>query len=225
MAPWHSTGRAARQDNDELARHCSCDGALSAVEIVASAKERLMRRSINCILIVLVLALGYAAPAAAQQRVPAAESGALGGDIGLFFPRDNQLEPALTLEGFYEYYLSARTSVRLGLGWATPEFESRTDDALRHVRIAGDLVYNWEHGAVHPFAGAGLGIYFLQVKRNGESLGDSETKFGGTIFGGAEFFTSRTFAVKAEGRYHVVTDVGGLDPDGLSLTIGVKTYF
>jgi hypothetical protein len=189
------------------------------------AKERLMRRSINCILFVLVVALGCAAPAAAQRRVPAAESSALGGDIGIFLPRDEQLGTGLALEGFYEYYLSARTSVRLGLGWARPEFERRTDDTLRHVRIAGDLVYNWEHGAIHPFAGAGLAIYFLQVKRNGESLGDSETKFGGTIFGGAEFFTSRTFAVKAEGRYHIVTDVGGLDPDGLSLTIGVKAYF
>lgn len=184
-----------------------------------------MHRSIHFIFLLLVLAVAWPAPAAAQRRVPAAESGALGGDIGLFLPRDNQLESGLALEGFYEYYLSARTSVRLGLGWTTPEFESRTDDTLRHVRIAGDVVYNWERGAVHPFAGAGLGIYFLQRKRNGESLGDSETKFGGTIFGGAEFFTGRTFAVKAEGRYHVVTDVGGLDPDGLSLTIGVKTYF
>ena len=184
-----------------------------------------MPRSINFILFVLVLTLGWAAPAAAQRRVPAAESGALGGDIGIFVPRDDQLGTGLTLEGFYEYYLSARTSVRLGLGWATPEFERRTDDMLRHVRVAGDVVYNWERGAIHPFAGAGLGIYFLQVKRNGESAGDSETKFGGTIFGGAEFFTTRTFAVKAEGRYHVVSDIGGLDPDGLSLTIGVKTYF
>lgn len=183
-----------------------------------------MRRSINFILF-LLLPLAGAAPAAAQGRVPAAESGALGADVGIFLPRDEQLGSGLTFEGFYEYYLGARTSLRLGLGWANPEFERRTDDTLRHVRVAGDMVYNWERGAIHPFAGVGLGVYFLQRKDNGESVGDSETKFGGTILGGAEFFTSRTFAVKAEGRYHVVTDIGGLDPDGLSLTIGVKTYF
>lgn len=38
------------------------------------------------------------------------------------------------------------------------------------------------------------------------------TKLGGTIFGGVEFFTSKTFAVKGEARYH-------------ALTIGVKSYF
>jgi hypothetical protein len=184
-----------------------------------------MIRSSNFIPFVAVLALAWPAPAAAQRRVPAAESGALGGDVGIFIPRDEQLGTGPALEGLYEYYLSARTSVRLGLGWANPGFERRDDDTLRYLRVAGDVVYNWERGSIHPFAGVGLGVYFLQVKDNGESAGDSETKFGGTFFGGAEFFTSRTFAVKAEARYHIVTDVGGLDPDGLALTIGVKTYF
>lgn len=184
-----------------------------------------MHRSINFILFFLVLVLGWPAVSAAQQRVPAAEDGALGIDFGLFLPRDESLESGLALEGFYEYYFSARTSVRMAVGWANPRVEGRDDDSLRHVRIAGDVVYNWERGAIHPFAGAGLAIYFLQRKDNGESVGDSETKFGGTIFGGAEFFSSRTFAVKAEARYHVIRDIGGLDPDGLSLTVGVKTYF
>lgn len=185
-----------------------------------------MPRSINSILFFcFVLALGWPASVAAQGRVPAAESGALGVDFGLFVPRDESLESGLTLEGFYEYYLSARTSVRLGLGWANPQFEGGSDDSLRHVRVAGDVVYNWERGAIHPFAGVGLAVYFLQRKDNGESAGDSETKFGGTLFGGAEFFSSRTFAVKGEVRYHIISDIGGLDPDGLSLTVGVKTYF
>jgi opacity protein-like surface antigen len=184
-----------------------------------------MYRLIKSILFFLVLVLTCPAPSAAQGRVPAAESGALGVDFGLFLPRDEGLESGLALEGFYEYYLSARTSVRLGVGWANPQFDGREDDSLRHVRVAGDIVYNWERGAVHPFAGVGLGVYFLQRKDNGESVGDSETKFGGTIFGGAEFFSSRTFALKAEARYHVIRDIGGLDPDGLALMVGVKTYF
>ena len=88
-----------------------------------------------------------------------------------------------------------------------------------------DIVYNWEGGALHPFVGAGLAAYFLQLKDNGRSFGDSETKLGATLFGGAEFFTGRTTSLKAEARYHIVDDVRGLEPDGLALTIGFKKYF
>jgi opacity protein-like surface antigen len=78
---------------------------------------------------------------------------------------------------------------------------------------------------VHPFVGAGLGTYFLQARDNGENAGDSETKFGGTVFGGVEFFTSKTFSVKGEARYHIVSKVNDFNPSGLALTVGVKTYF
>jgi outer membrane protein with beta-barrel domain len=163
--------------------------------------------------------------AAAQGRVPAKDSGAVGGEIGVFFPAQDGLGSGLTLEGSYEYYLTPRTSMRIGLGWAEPNFDFEDEDSLRYIRVPFDVVYNWEGGAVHPFAGGGLGIYFLQLKDNGVSLGDSETKVGGTIFGGVEYFTSDTFSVKGELRYHLVSDVAGLNPDGVSLTIGVKKYF
>jgi opacity protein-like surface antigen len=165
-------------------------------------------------------------PASAwAQRVPTTDSAAVGGDIGLFLPRDDTLSGGPTLEGFYEYYFEPRTSVRLGMGWANPKFDRDDEDSMRYVRVAADLVYNWEGGAVHPFGGAGLGAYFLQEKDNGRNIGDSETKFGGTLFGGVEFFSSRTFAVKAEAKYHVISNAGGFNPDGLSLTIGAKKYF
>jgi hypothetical protein len=182
-----------------------------------------MRPSLNSILFVAVLAAP--AIAHAQGRVPATDSAAVGAEIGTFLPRQEGLDSGLTLEGFYEYYFAPRTSVRLGMGWANPSFEGGTDENMRYVRIAGDLVYNWEGGGIHPFAGAGLGIYFLQFTDDGESIGDSETKFGGTLFGGAEIFAGPTFAIKAEARYHVVSDAGSFDPDGLSVTIGVKKYF
>jgi hypothetical protein len=40
-----------------------------------------------------------------------------------------------------------------------------------------------------------------------------------------EFFTSKTFAVKGEARYDRVMKANGYDPSGLSLSIGVKSYF
>jgi hypothetical protein len=181
------------------------------------------RALVNFTLFVCLFALPT--PSWAQGRVPAADSGAIGGDIGVFLPASDELDSSLALEGFYEYYFTPRASMRVGAGWTNPAFERGSDDNFRTVRVAIDGVYNWEGGQVHPFVGAGLGIYFLQPTDNGESVGDSETKPGATLFGGVEIFTSRTAAIKAEGRYHIIGDAFGLDPGGFTLTIGLKTYF
>ena len=177
----------------------------------------------SCFALAIVLAVPSLS--LAQRRVPATESAAIGADVGLFMPREEALDAGPNLEGFYEYYFAPRTSVRIGLGWANPDFDREEDDSLRYVRIATDVVYNWEGGAIHPFVGAGLGVYFLQLRDNDRNLGDSEFKLGATIFGGAEFFTSRRVSVKAEARYHLISDLDSLNPDGLALTIGVKKYF
>jgi hypothetical protein len=162
---------------------------------------------------------------ALAQRVPAAESGAVGGEVGLFLPRSDALDSGPALEGFYEYYFTPRGSLRLGLGWMNPSFAGNDDANLRMVRVAFDGVYNWERGAVHPFVGAGIGIYFLQPKNDGDSVGDSETKTGATFFGGVELFTSGTVSFKAEARYHIVSEAFGINPDGLALSAGLKKYF
>ena len=182
--------------------------------------KRLIRRTILAILATLT-------PSLLLAQTPKADSGAVGGDVGIFLPKQDGMKSGPTLEGFYEYYPTARTSIRLGLGWGNPkrDTENDEDDSIRFIRIGGDVVYNWEGGSVHPFVGAGLGIYFLQERDNGENLGDSETKFGGTLFGGAEFFTSNTVSFKAEAKYHIVADAGAYNPDGLSLTVGLKKYF
>ena len=165
--------------------------------------------------------------AAAQGRTPTTGSAAVGGDIGLFLPRADDLKSGLDVSGFYEYYFQPRISLRLGLGWMNPEYDDDRDPdaSVRFIRIGGDVIYNWERGSIHPFAGAGAGVYILQQKNNGENVGDSEGQFGINFLGGAEFFMNRTTAIKAEGRYHAVADAGGFNPDGLSLTIGLKKYF
>jgi opacity protein-like surface antigen len=104
----------------------------------------------------------------------------------------------------------------------------QSNDSLKSVRevlVGGDLIHNWEGGQIHPFVGAGLGAYFLQPRNNGSNDGSGSTQFGGSILGGIEFFTSKTIALKAEGRYHIVTKWNGYDPSGFSLTIGLKSYF
>lgn len=165
--------------------------------------------------------------AQAQGRTPTTDSAAIGGDVGLFLPAAEDLNAGLNLFGFYEYYTAPRTSFRFGVEWMNPEYdEDRDPDAsVRTIRIGGDFIYNWERGAIHPFAGAGLGIYVVQPRNGGRNEGDSDANLGASFFGGVEFFTSRTMAVKAEGRYHVVTNANGFNPDGLSLTVGLKKYF
>ena len=171
------------------------------------------------------LVLALPAPASAQGRMPHKGAGAVGGDVGVFLPRQAGMATGPALDGFYEYYLTARDSVRVGAGWAYPKNEANSDSRMRQVRLGVDVVHNWEGGAVHPFVGAGLGTYFLQPRLSGTNQGSSATKLGGTLFGGAEFFTSKTFSVKGEAGYHIVTKSGDYDPSGLSLTIGVKSYF
>jgi len=173
----------------------------------------------------LAVVLGFPFLATAQARMPHKGAAAVGADVGVFLPKQDQLTTGPVVEGFFEYYLSARDSVRVGAGWLNPKFERESEDSFRQIRIAVDLVHNWEGGTVHPFVGAGLGTYFLQERDNGTNFGDGDTKFGGTVFAGAEFFASNTFSVKGEARYHIVQKVNGFNPSGLALTIGVKSYF
>ncbi len=181
-----------------------------------------MRTLKHFILIAALLALPATASA---QRVPHTDSAAIGGDVGVFIPREEALKWGPNLEGFYEYYFEPRTSVRIGLGWLRPRFDREEDDGIRYIRVPVDVVYNWEGGAIHPFVGAGLGVYFLQLQDNGNNVGESQTKLGGTFFGGVELFTDDTVSFKLEARYHAVQRTFGLKPDGLALTVGLKKYF
>jgi opacity protein-like surface antigen len=83
----------------------------------------------------------------------------------------------------------------------------------------------WEGGRWHPFVGTGVGAYFLQFRSNGSTIGETETGFGLNTGGGLEYFFNRSVALKGEGRYHAVTNARGLDPSGIALTAGLKTYF
>lgn len=172
---------------------------------------------------VIATSLAVSATAHAQPRVSAG-SAAAGGDIGVYSGIQDYLGTGLMLEGFYEYYFDPRTSMRFGLGWAEPEFEN-DKDAVKIVRIPFDILYNWNRGEVRPFVGAGIGAYILTLKDNGRTVGDSESRLGATLFGGAEFFATRSTTVKGELRYHIINDIRGVEPDGFSLTIGLKRYF
>jgi hypothetical protein len=170
----------------------------------------------------LFLFLWLPLTAAAQPREGQV---AAGGDIGLFFPSDDQFDGALLGGGFVELYPSARVGIRAGLFVTSPEYERGTDDNERQIRLGVDVIYNWEGGAIHPFVGAGIGAHFLQTTSNDEDIGDSDTKLGFALLGGIEYFLNRAWTIKGEGRYQWVGDRPGVNPDGMALTIGLKRYF
>src|SRR5258706_535895 len=95
----------------------------------------------------IALLLGLPAAASAQARMPHKDAGAIGGEVGVFLPKQDGMTTGPVLEGFYEYYLTARNSVRMGAGWANPKFERESADSMRQIRVAVDLVHNWAGGA------------------------------------------------------------------------------
>jgi hypothetical protein len=130
----------------------------------------------------------------------------VGGDIGVFFP-DEAFEKTFTWDGFGEYYVTPRISVRAMFSYASPGFENRTEDHFRQARLLFNGVYNWEMGVWHPFATAGAG--------------------GGLNFGGGlEYFVGERSSVKGEARFDVVSHPAGFtDATGFTLTFGYKAYF
>jgi hypothetical protein len=163
--------------------------------------------------------------AAAQPRMPHRDASGLGVEVGVFVPQQNGRANAPEVSGFFEHYMTARDSLRVSAGWTAPEVNGSPSHSTREVRVGGDLIHNWEGGAIHPFLGAGLGVYFLQGRAAGNDVGDSAARLGGTLLGGAELFTAKTIAVKAEARYNVVSGWNGYNPSGFALTIGLKSYF
>jgi opacity protein-like surface antigen len=163
--------------------------------------------------------------AAAQERVPATGTVAAGIDVGAFIPNSDGLSNSLLLNFLYEYYVTPRVSVRADFGWANPSFEAGGLDSLRQLPLRFNVNYNWEGGRWHPFVGTGVGLYFMQFRVDDESIGDTETKFGLNTGGGIEYFVNRSVAVKGEGRYHAIANARGVEPSGITLTAGLKTYF
>ena len=174
------------------------------------------------------LAIGLLFPTAAhaQRRQPAEDSLAVGGAAGVFFPADSQLDTAPYLEGQVAFYFTPRVALRFGVGWTNPGFDRERDDSLRQFRLGADVLYNWEHGTWHPYVGAGFAAHILQLKDNGRDIGDGESKPGGALLGGIEYFFTRTATLTGEARYQFVGDTrNGLSPSGFLLAAGVKQYF
>ena len=171
------------------------------------------------------MCLSFLPSLAAAQPVPNAGQVAIGGEFGVFIPADEQLDPGIVGGGLLEFYATPRIGIRGSVMAIRSGYDRDDDDDERQLRFGVDVIYNWEFGRVHPFAGGGIGMHLLRFYRDGDNEGPNDTEFGVQGLGGAEFFLNRAWTVKAEGRYQWVADRPNLNPDGLSLTIGLKRYF
>jgi hypothetical protein len=178
--------------------------------------------SVRTIVGVGLLSLVAVAVASAQPRTGQVAAGA---DIGLFVPADEQLQSGLMADGFVEFYATPRLGIRPIITAIRSGYDRFDDDTERQLRIGVDVIYNWEGGAIHPFVGAGFGVHFLKFYRNGNNEGPDDTNIGTNVLGGLEFFMSREWVVKLEGRYQWVQDRPSIDPDGLGVLVGLKRYF
>lgn len=173
----------------------------------------------------IVLAILMCPAAALAQRQPAEGSVSVGGAFGAFLPTDDAFANAPYFEGQFQYNVTPRVGIRFGVGFTDTDIRPESDDSLSQVRLGADLLYNWEHGAWHPYVGAGFGAHLVQFKENGDDFGEGETKLGGAVLGGIEYFFTRSAVITGEVRYQFVDDFNGFSPSGVLLAAGVKKYF
>ena len=160
-------------------------------------------RNIVVLLAITFISVAAETPAFAQ-RAPTAGMWAVGGAIGAAVPTDASLDKGLDVSVTVENYLTSRVSIRGQLGGSSWNILGRgfTGD-VKPLRLDGNIVYNWEHGAWHPHLTGGVGLYDYRSALSGNVNG-SDTKAGLDVGGGIEYFFRRRTTFTAEALYHGV---------------------
>jgi hypothetical protein len=185
-------------------------------------------RNIGVIITMTFLAIAVQTPAFAQ-RAPAPGMWAISGAVGASVPKDASLDNGVDLAVNIENYLSSRVSIRGQLGGSSWNIIGRafTGD-VKPLRLDGNLVYNWEGGAWHPYVTAGVGMYDYRSSLSGNVSG-SDTKAGIDAGGGIEYFFRRRTTLTGEVLYHGVGAFNGVvttynSGSFWTFDIGLKAY-
>jgi Outer membrane protein beta-barrel domain len=195
-----------------------------------------MRERVLCLVLCLILAAAVA-PAAAQGRGPVPDRGmaALGGSIGASIPTDDRLDNGLSVAGTVEGYFTPRVSIRGQLGgtWQDLKSGQAFSGTIKPLWIDGNIVYNWEGGAWHPYVTAGIGWYRynFEERSSGGTFTGNDNAVGFDVGGGIEYFFTRHATFTGEALYHrvgevITTLVPFSDHTGFwTISLGMKKYF
>jgi hypothetical protein len=184
------------------------------------------------------LVLCVAAPLGAQTRpaprrgadpVPSRGMSAVGISAGFALPAADDLDPGFALAVNYEHYMSRRVSIRGQVGGAWEDIEGHSfQGTVKPMSFTGNVVYNWEGGAIHPYVTGGLGYYRFRYLE--ADLYSANNHFGGNLGGGMEFFMTRRDTITAEVLAHLVSgDAQGRatyeSPMYWTILFGYKKYW
>src|SRR3989337_1745897 len=93
----------------------------------------------------------------AQGSTPAANTVAIGGDIGFMATHYSEEAAAFEIDAFVEYYYTGRVSVRGQYGWSRTDLQAAPQRSVRRQHVLLSVIYNIELGRFRPYATVGGG--------------------------------------------------------------------
>ena len=199
----------------------------SACVVFGLHHRHVMRTKLSLAAVGLLTSV-VATPAWAQ-RAPAPGMLAIGGSVGLTVSSDPNLDNGLEAAGNVEAYLTSRVSIRGQVAGSQWDVVGHSfTGTVSPLRVDGNVVYNWEGGAVHPYLTGGVGAYRYHSALSGAPEA-SVTHAGVDVGGGIEYFFRRRATLTAEALYHhvgaFVTPLTTFDPGSYwSIDFGLKGY-
>jgi hypothetical protein len=183
----------------------------------------------SSLFVAVTFLISATATSAFAQRAPAAGMWAVGASIGASMPSDPSLDNGLEVAGNVENYLTPRVSIRGQVAGSSWNIVNRNfTGTVKPVRLDGNIVYNWEGGAWHPYVTGGVGVYHYRSTIPGApKAGDTEA--GINLGGGVEYFFERRTTLTGELLYHHAgafnTSIATFNQGSYwSLDFGLKAY-
>lgn len=161
------------------------------------------------------------------------------GRVGFIVPADNnsdflhnKTDTGLIVGGGLIYGIDDFIAADLEVTRAT--FGSETGDfGITDIAFGAQYRFMLSHRQLVPYLGIGLDILYSDFH---DSSYDIETKVGGHIKGGFDYFLQRNLALTAEAKYVFAPDAkitdnwtgthsGDFDPSHFSTTVGLRYFF
>jgi predicted porin len=169
---------------------------------------------------VLAAALSLAPSLVAHAATPEKDHAAIGGDFGLFAPFESADKLGFQLQGNVDYYLERRYGVRATIGYAQSGSDYPDNPKSSRAYFLASGLYNWEMGAFHPFAVAGLGIYHVSP-----AVGGSSVRVGVHAGAGVDYYLDRRTAVTGQVLFHFLSSVADQKSSFAGVSLGLRYFF